>query len=437
MNRYTFNADVQTVDPPEGSQQAVAICEIPTRDGGRLRYAVPIHLLSFFKLFDGATDTEDIVRRYNESHNQSLTVDKADKLIRDFCVPKAILISSSEPAPELVSRPNRSYLYGKVRVLTHSSIYPLARRMAFLFSRYTAIPVCVLSLLAHLMFYLWAVPKYALNLNRLSGYQFILVTLITIIAAFFHELGHASALALSNCERLEIGVGLYLYIPVLYTDVSEAWRLQRLERARGDAGGIYFHIISQLILLTLFAATADVVFLYSFFFIDVTMAYSLNPFLRMDGYWLVADLFGIFNLRKQSISNLSYLAGRLWNPKGRHNPPDWQLTTTATLVLSSYTILSVFFFAYLIIAMFRQVIFFLIPAYPEILTSLISTLTDKPFNPVKAFGALLGFGWRSLVIVGCTVFIIRTILRILQRLKRSQIWDRMFALKKITEDHAS
>ena len=436
MNMYIFNPGVTTVDPPEGSTQQVAICEIPTSTG-HARYAVPRHLLAFFKLFDGERETDEVIQIYNTSNNGNLTSDKARKLINDFCLPKSILLNPSQPSPVLVSSPANSYLYARRRLLSHKSIYPIAKLMRFLFSKSAIATVAALSLLAHLVFYIDFVPTHRVNINRITGYQFILITIITIVAAFFHELGHASALALSKCKRLEIGVGLYLYIPVLYTDVSEAWNLESRARARVDVGGVYFHAICQLILLSTFLAVGNEIYLYSFLFIDITMAYSMNPFLRMDGYWLIADLFGIFNLRKQSISFVSYYARRLWNPKGQHRRPGWQLSRTATVVLSTYTIVSLVFFGYLIIAMFRQVVFFLIPAYPGILSSLVSTLSGRPLSPVRVLGSFLEVGWRSLILVGCSLFICRTCYRVFERLRASVPWRRMLFLKKAAENSAS
>ena len=40
-----------------------------------------------------------------------------------------------------------------------------------------------------------------------------------------------------------MGVGLYLFRPVFYTDLSNAWKLNRKKRIVTDLGGIYFQVI--------------------------------------------------------------------------------------------------------------------------------------------------------------------------------------------------
>jgi hypothetical protein len=87
--------------------------------------------------------------------------------------------------------------------------------------------------------------------------------------------------------------------------------------------------------------------------------------------------------------------------------------------------------------MFRQIIFNLLPAYPGMFSALLSTLNERPFSPLKAVGALVGIGWRSLAIIGCTVFLCRIIYRVLQQLKRSALWERLLVTRKFTEDHAA
>ena len=51
-----------------------------------------------------------------------------------------------------------------------------------------------------------------------------------IFSSLIHELGHASACHYFQIPHGNIGFGLYLNIPVFYTDVSQAWKLTRRER---------------------------------------------------------------------------------------------------------------------------------------------------------------------------------------------------------------
>lgn len=64
-----------------------------------------------------------------------------------------------------------------------------------------------------------------LNIYILSGLLFFLFFLS------FHELGHASACRYFDISHGGIGLGLYINIPVFYTDVSSVWKLPRKKDA--------------------------------------------------------------------------------------------------------------------------------------------------------------------------------------------------------------
>ena len=59
------------------------------------------------------------------------------------------------------------------------------------------------------------------------------------LAKVLHELGHAFAAKLNGCRVPTMGVAFLILWPVLYTDVTDAWRLKsRRERLRIGAAGI-------------------------------------------------------------------------------------------------------------------------------------------------------------------------------------------------------
>jgi putative peptide zinc metalloprotease protein len=76
-----------------------------------------------------------------------------------------------------------------------------------------------------------------------------------VLAAGFHELGHAAALRYAGGKVKAMGVGLYLVYPAFYTDVTDNYRLKRWERIRTDLGGFYFNLIFALGMLGLYLAT--------------------------------------------------------------------------------------------------------------------------------------------------------------------------------------
>src|SRR5262249_50746599 len=60
----------------------------------------------------------------------------------------------------------------------------------------------------------------------------LLALAIVILAGMFHELGPAAALRHGGGRVRGMGIGLYLIYPVLYTDVTDGYRLGRWARVR-------------------------------------------------------------------------------------------------------------------------------------------------------------------------------------------------------------
>ncbi len=59
---------------------------------------------------------------------------------------------------------------------------------------------------------------------------------LVFLATFLHELGHAAACRYGGASPGRIGVGIYLIFPAFYTDVTDAYRLDRRGRLRTDLG---------------------------------------------------------------------------------------------------------------------------------------------------------------------------------------------------------
>ncbi|MFO7653613.1 MAG: hypothetical protein R6X25_07290 [Candidatus Krumholzibacteriia bacterium] len=123
-----------------------------------------------------------------------------------------------------------------------------------------------------------------------GGAPLAVATLVFLMLALWHELGHAAALRREGYPPGRIGAGLLLIVPVLYCDVTPVAALPRSGRLRVDLAGVAFQLAAgglvclaarglQLEALRWAAAAAL-----------AAVAWSLLPFLRTDGHWIVADL---------------------------------------------------------------------------------------------------------------------------------------------------
>ena len=63
-----------------------------------------------------------------------------------------------------------------------------------------------------------------------NAYMVVGLLVFMVVSSLFHELGHASACKHFGIRHGGIGFGLSLNFPVLYTDVTEVWRLRRADR---------------------------------------------------------------------------------------------------------------------------------------------------------------------------------------------------------------
>lgn len=400
---YVFNPKVSIRALNCSSTKRQVLCEVPAQNKSVIRYAIPESLVDLLKLFDGTRTVESAVEIHNRSHpGSAYSVNSISTLIQDFCLTKGIL--HEKAGQPVIPKPTRQkdYLYFRIRLLPYSFVYPIARTARILFWKPVFIFFTALILFAHAAAYLWMIPLHHLNINDLAGRPLLDVTLVTILAALLHEFGHATALARSGCNNLEIGLGLYLRFPVLYTDVSEAWQLAPLQRALVDVGGLYFQNITVVVLTFFFYWHPSVTYLYAIVLIDMSMSLSLNPFLRMDGYWLVADLFGIYNLREQSVAVLKYLS-ELLARRRPVRPQFLEMRKSSLIALGCYTLLSFTFFTYLIIVLSYEMLFYLLPAYPRLWISFIAAVQHEPsFSNIA--GGLFHLAWKTAVLVGCLQF---------------------------------
>ncbi len=159
---------------------------------------------------------------------------------------------------------------------------------------------CILAVLSHFMFHAWKFgSSTSLGLaDTLAGYAGAFAIL------FFHEIGHAAALAKFGERARSLGIGIFIIFPFAYTDVTRAWSLDRWSRVVVDLGGLYFQLVATAIVLAIYDITH-----FGFLMISISISiassiFALNPLLRNDGYWALCDLTGISDLKQRSYCSL-------------------------------------------------------------------------------------------------------------------------------------
>ncbi|NUR76473.1 MAG: hypothetical protein HOQ28_09345, partial [Thermoleophilia bacterium] len=121
----------------------------------------------------------------------------------------------------------------------------------------------------------------------------LLLFALMIASTAFHELGHAAACRYGGARPGAMGVGLYFVWPAFYTDVTDAYRLDRVGRLRTDLGGVYFNALFALGAAAAYFRTGFEPLLLVVAFEQVQIMNQLVPWGRFDGYYVLTDLTGV------------------------------------------------------------------------------------------------------------------------------------------------
>jgi putative peptide zinc metalloprotease protein len=401
-SRPIMNPLLEVSDFDADSAKPMALCTLPSA-GDPVRFALPAIYLELVRGFDGERTTEAAIDDFLARRPGAFARDWLHRLVNESLLPKGILMYPDQDAGRVAMsrQPQRGFLYIKLPIIPPGVVGPIARRLGFLFHPAALVLGLVLFVASHAVVYGALLRDQALDFNRLNAVSILVLMLLSTLGTFCHEFGHATAAAHYGCRRMTIGWGLYLIYTVLWTNVSEAWKLPRRQRAVIDIGGVYFESMFLLLLLGLHLYTGNAIYLFGFLFIDVSIATTFNPFLRMDGYWLMSDLFGIVNLRKQQILWLSGLLAR-WSGRGVPQPSG--LSKRARQVLSIYTVLGLLFIGYLLKVVYQVIVLNVLASYPGTVTDFWAKLQGG-MAALDIAGGLLEIFWRTLVIVGAAMML--------------------------------
>lgn len=132
-------------------------------------------------------------------------------------------------------------------------------------------------------------------------------------AKVVHELGHAVTAKRHGCRVQTMGIAFMVMYPLLYTDVSDAWRLpdRRQRFAIGVAGmAAELTLAAYATLAWSFLPEGPVkaaAFLLATTSWIMTILVNTSPFMRFDGYFLLSDLLDVPNLHDRA-----FALGRWW-----------------------------------------------------------------------------------------------------------------------------
>ncbi|MBC7906661.1 MAG: HlyD family efflux transporter periplasmic adaptor subunit [Rhodospirillaceae bacterium] len=128
------------------------------------------------------------------------------------------------------------------------------------------------------------------------------------LSKMVHELGHAFTAKRLGCRVPTMGLAFLVLMPVLYTDTSDVWRLvSRRQRMAVAAAGMGAEMILAAVALLAWSFLPDgparsAAFAMVTVTLVATIAMNASPFMRFDGYYLLADGLGMENLQERSFA---------------------------------------------------------------------------------------------------------------------------------------
>ncbi len=178
-----------------------------------------------------------------------------------------------------------------------------------------------------------------------AGKNWLALAVVLAVTKVIHEFGHGLACKRFGGQCHEMGLMLLVFTPCLYCNVSDSWMLpNKWKRIAISAAGMYVEIV--------LAALATFVWWYShpgfvhqlalnvmFVCSVTTLLFNANPLMRYDGYYILADLVEIPNLRQKATTLVNMtMTHWLFGIEGR---PDPFLPTRRRWLFIAFSIASV------------------------------------------------------------------------------------------------
>lgn len=297
-----------------------------------------------------------------------------------------------------------TFLYEK-ELLTAATVERFSKRFSFLFNRKFMWSLLSIATIMDIFFFI-NVPDLLVFNNRANAFGMAGLLIFMLVSSFFHELGHASACKYCGVKHGSIGLGLYLNFPVLYTDVTEIWKLNRKQRFMVNIAGVYFQCFFLIVLLVGFWMTGDDMLRYMILILNLGFLMTLNPFFKFDGYWIVSDLLGVPSLRKRSIEIIKYYWYRIMRRRIQQMPYLLRIGLAERWGLAIYAVIVNFFMGYYFIYIIPRFLYNFLLSFPREMQELILYLSNNltpPFALMRNIGiqllflALLGYLFTKMI----------------------------------------
>ena len=245
---------------------------------------------------NGARTHDEIARAVSDAIGRKVSADNVRQLLRKL-IPLGLIVQADGTVADTSASASRARsplsVNMRMAMVSPRFIDPVTRFLQYLYLP----PVLIVILLVAVamqgwLFFVHGIAGAARQALAEPGLLLPLIGII-IVSTAWHEFGHAAALRRGGGQVRGMGAGLYLIYPAFYTDVTDNYRLGRWARVRTDLGGFYFNLIFTIGVIALYWVTHVEFLLIVVLLIDLEIVHQCLPFVRLDGYWALADLTGL------------------------------------------------------------------------------------------------------------------------------------------------
>lgn len=325
---------IQLLGETKGSGYREAPSLVRRADGQTLQLTRLLYLV--LEAMDGTRGIEEIANHASTGSGRLVSADNVRTLIDSQLLPLGLLQLADGTQPEVrkadpllgmkfrytVTDPERTRRITAPFAVLFSPLIVVLVTAAFLASCWWVLMVKGLASATHEAF---ANPGLVL-----------LILVVTVLSAGFHEFGHAAAARRGGATPGAMGTGLYLIWPAFFTDVTDSYRLGRAGRIRTDLGGLYFNAIVAVAIMGIWWATGFDALLLVVVTQVLQMVRQLLPLVRFDGYHILADATGVPDLFQRIKPTLLGLLP--WRPK---DPQAQVLKPWARAVVTAWVLITV------------------------------------------------------------------------------------------------
>lgn len=162
----------------------------------------------------------------------------------------------------------------------------------------------------------WGELSKDLSAQLFAAENLLMMALVFPVAKLIHEFGHGMAVKARGGEVHEMGVMLLVLMPVPYVDASAslAFREKRDRMLIGAAGMLSELLFAALAMFVWVNVEPGVVRALAYNVMVVagvsTLVFNINPLLRFDGYYIMADQLEIPNFGQRANTYFGYLIRR-------------------------------------------------------------------------------------------------------------------------------